>query len=98
MDKTDEHFSKSSTSGCSLAFACLFCQFQPGVAYKNKSCSYQIIDLAVLNLQNKGFEESHDEDEKDHSIGDKEEEVIYPDWTVLLKVVYFLIYFFGDRY
>ena len=97
--KKAKHFSKSSTSGCSLAFACLFCKFQPGVAYKNKSCSYQITDHAVMNLQNKGFEESHeDEEEKDHSIDDEEEEVIYLDWTVLLKVVYFLIYFFGYRY
>ena len=42
--------------------------------------SYQINDLAVINVQNDGFRESQeDEEEEDHLIDDKEEEVILLD-------------------
>ena len=41
--------------------------------------SYQINDLAVINLQNEGFRESQeDEEEEDHLMDDKEE-VIFLD-------------------
>ena len=40
--------------------------------------SYQINDLAVINLPNEGFEESQvDEEEEGHLIDDEEEEVIF---------------------
>ena len=46
--------------------------------------NYQINDLAVINVQNKGFGESQeDEEEEDHLIDDEEEEVILLDWTDL---------------
>ena len=46
--------------------------------------SYQINDLAVINFQNEGSRESkEDEEERDHLIDDKKEEVVFPDWTVL---------------
>ena len=96
MDEESEKFSnsKSSTSGCCLAFACFFANFSLVLLIK-EACSYQINDLAMINLQSKGFEESQeDEKEEDHSIDDEEEEVIFLDWTVSLKVVYFLIFFF----
>ena len=42
--------------------------------------SYQINDLAVINVQNDSFRESQeDEEEEDHLIDDKEEEVILLD-------------------
>ena len=42
--------------------------------------SYQINDLVEINLQNEGFGESQkDEEDEDHLIDDKEEEVIFLD-------------------
>ena len=42
--------------------------------------SYQINDLAVINLQNEGFEESQEyEEEGDHLIDGEKEEVIFLD-------------------
>ena len=42
--------------------------------------SYQINYLAVINVQNEGFRElQEDEEEEDHLIDDKEEEVIFLD-------------------
>ena len=42
--------------------------------------SYQINNLAVINFQNEGSRESkEDEEERDHLIDDKKEEVIFPD-------------------
>ena len=37
VDEENQYFSnsKSSASGCCLAFAWFFCQFQPGVVYKS---------------------------------------------------------------
>ena len=41
--------------------------------------SYQINDLAVINFQNEGSRESkEDEEERDHLIYDKKEEVVFP--------------------
>ena len=46
--------------------------------------SYQINDLAVINLQNEGFGESQEDEEKgDHLIDVEKEEVIFLDCTVL---------------
>ena len=50
VDNVDEEYeyfsnSKSSASGCCLAFAYLFCQFHPGVAYNTKKLLKLLMNL-----------------------------------------------------
>ena len=56
--------------------------------------SYQIIDLAVINVQNEGFRESQEqEEEEDHLIDGKNEEVIFVDCSL-----FFNLFFMRDRF
>ena len=59
MDEESESFSKSKSlaSGCCLAFAYhylflylfVYCQFQPGVAYKKASTFLKVLNLAIFD-------------------------------------------------